>query len=616
MVEMLAEHAAAAEAPVVEQPPELQSVQKMVNQFLERSRRAQHWFMDQYHDNYRFFNGSQWPIARPNYRFSEVINTTWANIMTETGIQSDSKPQVDYVAAGPEDFQFAELLKQINDANWAKSSLTGHGWPEKVYDALLGSKIYKVMHALVEWKPELEDGLGDTGFEVLNPYYCFWDPLATNTGELKYFIYAEPVPTDKLKNDYPEHRLHFKPDLVEIEHNDPMHRVDVTTDRFRLTTSYAYVRSDRDPERYGGQDMTLFVRCWVMDEAVEEVEEQRKQEDGNVTKEFVQKKKFPKGRYIEMANNIVLADRENGVVVDGEVIPYEDGKIPVARCVNYQYPGEYVGEDEVTQQRGPGRITNYIWSHMLDQMKKGASPLKKLKKRSGIDPSNITDEPGLVVELNDPNDLILEFGQGVAPGMQNLLDSAMSIHSQVQGLQDSSKGAPQPGVTSGLMLEGFVEAAQTRPRLKNRNLEAFLREVGYLQLSRYLQFYTQPRVFRLTNEGEFPEFVEFFVKPTEQGLEANVQKSLVQPDGVVTEPVQTMQAKGIPDVRISTGSALPFARAQKTATALDLQSRGAITLESLLKSINWPNAEEEAKKVAEEQQAAAEAQAQQEGMVQ
>ena len=125
-------------------------------------------------------------------------------------------------------------------------------------------------------------------------------------------------------------------------------------------------------------------------------------------------------------------------------------------------------------------------------------------------------------------------------------------------------------------------------------------------LSRYLQFYKAPRVFRITNKEGFPEFVEFSIgsEIDENGDESNVAnvRRVANAGGQFSiGPVQKMPIKGVPDVTVTSGSSLPFARAQKTATALDLHGRGAITLESMLKAIQWPDPEEETKKVKEEQ---------------
>lgn len=569
-----------------------QSTAKMVNELLSRSHRATKQMRSEWPGNYRFvIQGEQWPIKRPKWRFSEVVNMTWSNIMTEVAIQTDTRPKVDFEAVEATDFTFVEVLKDINNVNWGKSEITGHGWNRKMQTAIFKSKLYHVVHAEVCWDPELENGIGDISFKVLDPYGCFWDPLANSIGEARYFIYAEVTPTAKLRQENPELADRIKPDVTLLSESSrdgiDDHDVDLFFSRGNVQNQSHTDRNKRGYDRYGGEEMSMKLRCWIKDETV--CEDKEKQEDG--TEVYVLRKMYPKGRYIEVVGDVVLQDREN---------EYEDGLFPIATLVNYDY-GEYAGENEVTHQKGPQKLVNYTLSHIMDQFKMGANPQKIVTNRAHDIVKKLTNEPGLVIEVPDQGDIRFEPGTGIASGSFNLINVLKSYMDAISGLMDVSRGAPQPGVTSGLMLEGFVEAAQTRPRLKNRSVDEFLTQVGYLMASRYLQYYTAPRSFRITNKEGFPEIVDFFIKGTDQGRQAEISRTSIGADGVAG-PMRSMsvEVKGMPDVRVTSGSNLPYARAQKTATALDLHSRGAITLESMLEAINWPNAKEESQRVKEE----------------
>jgi hypothetical protein len=568
------------------------SLVKKVNQLLNRSLDATKDVRSKWADNYRFaVKGEQWSIRRPKHRFSEVFNITWANIMTEVAIQTDSHPKFEINAADPSDMVFADILKEINNLNWNKPSNRGFGWQRKISTAIFKSKLYDVVHAEVCWNPKLEDGLGDVELKILDPFTCFWDPLATNVYDNRYFIHAEACPTEKLKKEYPEFAEKIKPDVEPgVAQGSVNKNYDYNIDRMNLANSlHAEPIARGNQNAYGGEEMTLKIRCWLKDDTT--LEELVKNEQGQ--EEYVTKLKYPNGRYIVVIGKCVVEDKEN---------EYEDGLFPIASLVNYDY-GEYMGENEVTHFRGPQKLINYSICHIMDQFKSAAAPQKIIAERAAHIREKLTDEPGLKVVVPDINDIRYEPGPGVSPSSFNVVDLVKGIGDQIQGLQDASRGATQPGVTSGLMLEGFVEAAQTRPRLKNRSVDEFLRQIGFLTASRYLQYYTVPRTYRITNKEGFPEFVEFYIDNQGEERTVKIKRQAYDSKGnTMGETLQTEgSAKGLPDIDIVAGSNLPYARAQKTAMAGQLYGQQAITLESYLEAINWPNAKEEAAKIKEQQ---------------
>jgi hypothetical protein len=581
---------------------------KKVNKLLQQSMDATKDVRPKWAENYKFVvKGEQWSVRRPKWRFSEVFNTTWANIMTEVAIQTDSAPKFEINAAEPSDMVFADILKEINNLNWNKPLNRGFGWSRKTATAIFKSKIYDVVHAEVAWNPKLEGGLGDVDLKILDPFGCFWDHKATNMYENRFFIYAVPEPTETLKKDYPDHADKIKPDVDSMTDGSAsaQKRSDHNIDRAGLGQSLAAEPIARGQKNaYGGEEMTLKIRCWLKDDTT--IEELVPNKAGG--EEYVTKLKYPKGRYIVVVNNCVVEDREN---------EYDDGLFPIACLLNYDY-GEYCGENEVTHLRGPQKLSNYSINHMMDQFKVASAPQKIIAQSAAHVADKITDEPGLKIVVPDMNSIRFESGPGIAPGTFNVIDVIKSYGDQIGGLQDSSRGAPQPGVNSGLMLEGFVEAAQTRPRLKNRSVDEYLRQVGFLCASRYLQFYKVPRTYRITNKEGFPEYVEFYIEDErvdavtgeEIPRKVKVKRQAFDQSGQpVGDPIaQEGSAKGLPDIDVVAGSNLPYARAQKNAIAGNLFTQGAIPLEEYLTAINWPNAKQVAARMME-QQAAAQAQA-------
>lgn len=603
-----------------DQPEGAAELVKKVNDLLGRSKRHRKRYDADWHYNYEFVcSGRQWPIDRPKWRFSEVVNIVWSSIMTEIALQTDARPKFEFSSQEWGDQAFVDALKEINSRNWDR-----YNWSGVVQDCLFDCKLYHVAHAEVSWDPELEYGLGDVSFKALDPFYCYWDPRASDINKgrrTRWFIYAEPVPTSELKLKYPELEDKIKSDVSLLNA-----RTDFSNGMpGRIYTNFDPYSPSRLPssatatgELYGGEPHTVLIRCWLRDDTLEELCEEKEEKDpkGEEAKEYILKKKYPNGRYLEVANNTLLKDTVPGVDIKGEWVPFYDDCFPIAKLVNYAYPREYAGENEVTHTKGPQKITNYIWSYILDSFKMAANPITLIGDASGIDAEEVTNEPNLVLEAADINQFRREPGLPPAPQSYELFNTSMSLLDKIQGLQDVSRGSTDSGVTSALMMEGYVEAAQTRPRMKNRNLDAFLQDTGELVLKRMMQFYTQPRVFRITNKEGYPEFIEFYMPTDENGNKVakirRVSTNPEAPEAPIMGEQQQVEIKGMPDVRVTSGSALPFAKAVKSNTALTALNAGAIDREEYLKSVDWPNYQEVLKRIQEQEAAMAQAKQQQE----
>ncbi len=576
-----------------EQNSEYESLVKYCRKLLDRSKQGTQDFRKQWPTNYKFvFGGQQWPLQRPEWRFSEVVNTTWSDIMTEVAIQTDARPKTDFTPTEPSDIPFCEMLKQINDINWNKYS-----WNELIAQNIMDAKWCHVSHCEVIWNPELEGGLGDIEHKVLDPYGCYWDPMARDEDSCRYFIYLEPTPTEKLKKEYPELESQITSDIDVIDFNQFGNKVDYTSDQvgFNLSNGVRGRRPTPDNKRFGSEPMTMKVRVWLKDESIEEMVDEKQDETGTVRKEYILKKKYPYGRYIEFVNNTVLCDRENGVKMpDGSVIPYKHGMIPIVRFVNYSYPREYAGENEVTHKMGPQIVRNYVWSFILDTMKQASNP-KEIFSAANREASEMSsNEPGQVLVLSDPAGYKREPGLGIPAGLQFILDASDKNSDKVGGTMDVMRGAVDPSIGSGVMLDTYVEAAQVRPRMKARTTDKSLQRIGKLDASLILQFYTAPRTFAITNKTGWPKFVSFFVTDDGQGGQvAKITSSEPNDQGQYTQsPEQQIQIKGLPDIQVTTGSSIPFQKGVQYNRDKELFQLGVIDQEAILDDIEYPKRDE------------------------
>ena len=130
-------------------------------------------------------------------------------------------------------------------------------------------------------------------------------------------------------------------------------------------------------------------------------------------------------------------------------------------------------------------------------------------------------------------------------------------------------------------------------------MEAWLTQVGQQFASRILQFYSTPRIIRITDNPESEKYFKIAIDDVldesgeVQSKVATVQTFEQQQQATgetLLAPVETRQfnIKGNLDIRITTGTTLPFARAQKKAQAKELFQLGIYDAEDLLNDLDHP----------------------------
>lgn len=581
--------------------PQDEDLVKKILKLQEYGKTARALYDRDWNYNYNFIiGGRQWGPDRPKWRFSEAVNMAWGGIMQEVGIETDSQPQTEYIGEEPSDVAFADILKEINARNWER-----YDWQQKFVEAKMDAKIVHVAHTESRWNPKLEGGIGDVEHVNLDPFHLYWDPSATNIDDARWIIYSPPMPTSTLKAMFPGKEI--TPDIEPLDILSSFSGITSTTMDLGMDSGPA--STGLEDGHTGGEPMTKFVRIWIRDESVCQEEDEK---DGK--KEYVLKKQYPNGRYIEMVNKQILRDGPIGVDVNGQWVEYKlNGMFPIARLVNYAYPRRYAGENEVTHIKGPQKVLNYVWSYLLDVFKASINPKVILKHNAGEIAEEITNEPNQILEVPEQDSIRFEYPPGLPAGITNVVELAKNMLDTVRGAGEISSGKVPENVSSGIFFESVLEAEQIRPRMKSRNALQYLRRLGLIDLHFYLQFYRQPRVFRLTGKQDFPEYVQFSI-----GEDKNGQKTAevirFNPETGIPGQAQQIPVKGTPDVRVTVGSALPFAKAIKGQNAKELFAAGAIDREALYDMIDLPNKDAVLQRMQEQEQAMAEQAAVQGGM--
>lgn len=571
-----------------EPTPEEKADIKLVNQLYEKAKKGRKPHDQKWADRYRFYRGKQWKEQRPSYRHSEVVNMVFSSIQSQVPIQLDSKPRIEFLPQNPQDTEISGILNQVVESDW-----TRHNWFMDLTEIVYDANIYGTGIGYMGFDPDADFGVGAIEFCSKDPFYCFPDPRATNINKKsRYWIEAEPEDIDALKTKYPEMAKFFKPDLQDLlggnkEDMDQVQYKSPTDTRLRVDGESSYQTQDS----MKCLKLTAYIKS---DEYLEECKETKNEATGEVDKVYIQKKKYPNGRKIVIAG---------GVRCEAGPNPYDDGLFPYVRYQNYILGREFWGMSEIEQLEGPQKTFNKLLSFALDVYALMGNPIWVVDTSAGVDTDNLVNRTGLIVEKEPGSEVRREQGVEISATLLALTDRMRNWFNETAGSSDISRTVNENDISSGVAIQSLQDVVQTRIRQKSRNLDACLQDAGQLYISRVFQFYSSPKIIRITDDQNAQKYFQFHVK-TQNDESGNpmlteagdpVRVAHVAPFGQ-NEAGQAVQGEtkqyviqGNFDVKVSTGSSLPFAKTERSNLALTLFKMGAIDRMEVLKNVEFPN---------------------------
>jgi hypothetical protein len=572
---------------------------RTVEKLFDQAKRYKSKYDEKWNDYNNMYRGRQWKEQRPNYRHSEVVNLIFREIQSGVPIQMDSRPKFEYLPMEPNDVQLAEIINQVCEADWSK-----YNWAEQLTEMIYDSNILGTGIGGMYFDPQANDGQGAICFDSEDPFYQFPDPMAKDVNKCsKFYIKAEPLSIDEIKKRYANGK-YVKPDLIGIKKMD-FHDQDKV--RFKSPVDTAVKADGSQAYDVNEQPQALVITCYIDGSFdIEEKPVEEKSDDGTVNVKYVQAKKHPQGRKIVMASKVILESGPN---------EYEHRKFPFARVQNYVNQRQFWGISDVEQLESPQKVFNKLVSFSLDVLTLMGNPVWKVGTASGVDTENLFNQPGLIIEADDINQVQREEGVQLQPFVLQLIDRMKVWFDDVSGSSDSSRGVRPEGVTAASAIQSLQEATQTRIRQKSRNLDSCLQNLGQLYQSYVFQFYTAPQIFRLTNKDGSRRFFKFHVENSVDASGAQSKVARYRPfdegeDGKIYEGEEVaMPVSGMLDLKVNTGTSLSFAKEANQNKAIQLFDRAIIDEEEVLKAFDYPNWEAVLQRVNEKKAMMAEQQA-------
>lgn len=568
----------------------------------EEGKEAKKEFSEKWEEYRNFYKSRQYKYRLTSGKADAVYNVCRSTIQSTIPILTDSKPGFNIGPKEPRDYLFADNLTKVCEDIWEK-----RGCDHTIVEALMDSQIVSAGICKVTWNQKLEQGLGDVDVQCVNPDDIFIPKYAVDfdkncawvihrctkrIGEVRKLFSLPPglVHTD---GNYKQDEYQKKMLGSEVNIVSPVDK------KSNLPAPYAPAPGD--------EKMVDVIECWLDSESLDEYEEYF--EAGSETPAGW-KKKFPNGKLITILpeQKILLQAVEN---------PYKHGKFPFVRFVDTIMPRQFWGEGEIEPLMPVQRMVNKCLATIMDWLNMYANAPWLIPTNCGVDIDKITNAIALIIPYTPgPNGEKPErmFPQELPSYVFDVLQTLLRMAESISGIQEVTQGRRPTGITAAEAISTLQEAAQTRIRLKERNLSVSLTQMAELFVGLVLQFYTTPRVVKITGAAEWPEFFEFHVKDLENGQYQYIQQPYTfdpathqYAQGV---PVPSEPSKGLFDIKVLAGTALPMQKAEKGNLAIKLAEMGIIDREEVLNTLEWKNKEEVNRRMDEKEAMAAQQQAQ------
>lgn len=560
------------------QDPEEEREVKFVLARLEEGTKAREEFDKDWPLWREFYKGKQFRRRTIAGKPEAVFNISRSTIQSTIPILTDARPGFNIGPKEPRDYQFADML----------SKACGHIWEQRTADhtlveALMDSQIISAGIWKIPWNRDLEDGLGDVDIQCINPDDIFVPKFSVDFNKnCPWVIHRTVKSVGELRKLFPDKADAIQPDGKPDQDQLKQKTMDGDITLVSPVDQKSKVRQPFSPMP-GDEKLCEVLECWVDSEHLDEYEEffEGKSEEPQY------KKKYPNGKLITVLpqQRLLLQAVEN---------PYSDGQAPFVRFVDTILPRQFWGEGEIEPLMDVQKMINKVLATIMDWMNMHANAPWLNPSTSGLDPTQLTNAIAAVYTYQvGPNGEKPErvFPQPLPPYVAEMLQTLLRFAETISGIQEVSQGRKPTGVTAAQAIDTLQEAAQTRIRLKERNLQTSLSQAARLIVSRILQFWTTPRMIKVTGQQEWPEFFEFHVQDVE-----NNQKQMLATPYQMDPATQTYQpqpliqsepSKGMFDISVESGTALPTQKAERGNLAFKLYEAQppAIDQEALLDAV-------------------------------
>lgn len=403
------------------------------------------------------YNGDYFKNASlPEYKSDFVANYIFSIVETIRPIMLDNDPKFQVMPRQPEGMQFSNDLQEAMLYEWDRESMNLKLYRELINTLVTGNSIF-----YISWDSE------DKNVKAIpvSPYKFFTDPLATSLEDAEYVIYADYFNAEVIRRKFPE-----KAEKL-------------------VGSSVNHSEIVNDNDRNGRVDNQILI--------LEVYTRDYENEDREVGNLKISKSLYPNGRMLIIAPELglILEDKEN---------PYKESVFPFVIMKDYDIPGKFWGEGEVSQLLSPQKHMNELNNAVVDNAKATANMPWIVDKNSGIATGQITSRPGLIIRKNPGSEVRRDQAPSMPHYVINAIDTYKQDMSEISGIFNSVKGNSETGVYTAQGILALQEAGQSRIRLKVKLMEECLGKLATRFYHRMKQYWKEDRWIGITkHDGSY-----------------------------------------------------------------------------------------------------------------
>lgn len=426
-------------------------------------------------------------------------------IMNKHADAMDNYPEPICLPRSSDDEQTAKTLNSVLPCVLERNGFQttySDCWTDKLVG---GTGCYAVL-----WDPDKENGLGDVAINKADILSMAWKPFIENIQDSPHLFCLKLYDIEEVKEMYPQ--------LKNISETN------VSIEEYRT-----YDNSNKKHNKaaivdwYYKKNGLLHLCKWCGDEILFASENEPE--------------KYPKGFY-------------------------EHGLYPFVMDPLFKLRDTPVGFSFIDICRWPQRHLDDLKVDILKNIKVNSQTRNLIEKSVDINIEDLADLSKDFIEGNNVKDAIKPFeSKDIASGALSMYNALIDEMKETTGTNDASNGASAAGVTSGSAIAALQEAGGKISRDANKQGYFAFVEICNMVIELMRQFYTLPRFFRITNEENKTEFIDF-------------DNSGLMKQQIPVDADEIFERLPVFDIKVKAQRTSPFTTAANNQMMLDMYGAG------------------------------------------